>query len=104
LACWIIIAPIGIPFNNLFELMVLVEMMKFEETKTKMGEVQHVKTQTKPIPIDIPMGVQIKDIIGARLFRKTHTKLMVEFIGIQTYHVTQKQATPKVIVNVRVYA
>jgi hypothetical protein len=55
-----------------------------------MGEVQHVKTQTKPIPIDIPMGMQIGDIIGARLFHKTHMKLMVEFISIQTYHVTQK--------------
>ncbi len=55
-----------------------------------MGEVQHVKTQTEPIPIDIPMGMQIGDIIGAMLFHKTHMKLMVEFISIQTYHVTQK--------------
>jgi hypothetical protein len=84
--------------------MVSVEMMKFEETKIKMGEVQHVKTQTKPIPIDIPMGMQIGDIIGTRLFHKTHMKLMVEFVSIQTYHVTQKQATPKIIVDLKVYA
>jgi hypothetical protein len=83
--------------------MISIEMMKFKKTKIKMGEVQHVKTQTKPIPIDILTGMQIKDIIGARLFCKTHTKLTVEFIGIQTYHVTQNQVTPKVIVDLRVY-